>query len=141
MPANRVEIPDVPLLNEHGRPVRFRELLSAPVVVVNFIFTTCPTICLPLGANFASLGRQLGSRRGKRRPTDFGFGGSSHRHARSAAELGRSVPSWTGLVIGHRVQAECRCVTQRFTGLYRRQGLAHADDPNRQARNRRLDPH
>ena len=64
VPANQVEIPDVPLLNEHGRTVRFRELLSSPVVVVNFIFTSCPTICLPLGANFASLGRQLGSHAG-----------------------------------------------------------------------------
>ena len=63
-PANQISIPDVPLLNEQGRTIRFRELLSAPVVVVNFIFTTCTTICLPLGANFASLGRELGSRAG-----------------------------------------------------------------------------
>jgi cytochrome oxidase Cu insertion factor (SCO1/SenC/PrrC family) len=55
------EVPDVPLVDQDGKPVRFyTDLVKGRVVAVNFIFTTCKGICPPLGANFAALSRRLG---------------------------------------------------------------------------------
>ena len=53
---NTVTIPDVPLFNQDGEPIHFyRDLVQGKVVAINFIFTTCTTICPPMGANFARL--------------------------------------------------------------------------------------
>lgn len=59
------QIPDVPLVNQDGEPVRFfTDLVDGNVVAMNFIFTTCTTICRPMGAIFAKLQRELGERSG-----------------------------------------------------------------------------
>src|ERR1044072_7929757 len=49
--ASKMSIPDVELLDQDGRAVHFyTDLVKGKVVVVNFIFTTCTTICPPPGA-------------------------------------------------------------------------------------------
>ncbi len=59
-------IPDLELLDQDGRKVRFySDLVKGKVVVINFIFTTCTTICPPLGATFARVQRELGERTGR----------------------------------------------------------------------------
>ena len=59
----RISIPDVMLLNQNGEQVHFySDLIKGKVVVMNFIFTTCTTICPPMGANFASLQKLMGDR-------------------------------------------------------------------------------
>ncbi len=61
----RLEIPDLELTDQDGKPVRFyRDLVAGRLVAMNFIFTTCTTICPPMGANFAKLGRVLARRQG-----------------------------------------------------------------------------
>jgi protein SCO1 len=61
-----LQIPDVPLVDQDGRPVRFSsDLIAGRVVAVNFVFTTCTTICPPMGANFAKLQKLLGERAGR----------------------------------------------------------------------------
>jgi cytochrome oxidase Cu insertion factor (SCO1/SenC/PrrC family) len=61
-----MSIPDVELLDQDGRKVRFySDLVRGKVVAVNFIFTTCTTICPPLGATFARVQRELGERAGR----------------------------------------------------------------------------
>lgn len=51
-------IPDVTLIDQDGKPVRFySDLVQGKLVAINFIFTTCTTICPPLTANFAELQR------------------------------------------------------------------------------------
>ena len=61
-----LQIPDVSLLDQDGKPVRFvTDLLQDRVVAINFVFTTCTTICPPMGANFAKLRQLLGERAGK----------------------------------------------------------------------------
>lgn len=51
-----LNVPDVPLVDQDGKPVRFySDLVKGQVVAVNFIFTTCTMICPPMGANFARL--------------------------------------------------------------------------------------
>lgn len=58
-------VPDVELVDQDGRPVRFyTDLVKGQVVVMNFVFTSCGTICPPMGANFAKLQKLLGERPG-----------------------------------------------------------------------------
>jgi cytochrome oxidase Cu insertion factor (SCO1/SenC/PrrC family) len=59
-------MPDVELLDQDGRKVQFySDLVRDRVVVINFIFTTCTTICPPLGATFARVQKELGERNGR----------------------------------------------------------------------------
>ena len=63
--SGKMSIPDVELLDQDGRKVRFyTDLVKGRVVAVNFIFTTCTTICPPLGATFARVQKELGARGG-----------------------------------------------------------------------------
>jgi cytochrome oxidase Cu insertion factor (SCO1/SenC/PrrC family) len=53
-------IPDAPLLDQYGRPVRFyTDLVRGRVVAINFIFTTCQGVCPPMGATFGKLLKDL----------------------------------------------------------------------------------
>ncbi|HLK68988.1 MAG TPA: SCO family protein [Bryobacteraceae bacterium] len=59
-------LPDVTLVNQHGEKVRFMsDLVKNHVVVVNTVFTTCTTICTPLGAKLAKLSNVLKDSDGK----------------------------------------------------------------------------
>lgn len=58
-----LQIPDLPVLTQDGREVHFfSDLIEGKVVAMNFVFTTCRTICPPLGANFGKLQAELGQR-------------------------------------------------------------------------------
>jgi len=50
------------LLDHNGNDVLLGDLIKDKVVVMNFIFTSCKTICPPMGANFVALKDQLGDR-------------------------------------------------------------------------------
>lgn len=57
----RLAIPDVELIDQHGRPVHlYRDLVQGHVVAINFVFTSCGTICPPMGAIFGRLEQLLG---------------------------------------------------------------------------------
>jgi cytochrome oxidase Cu insertion factor (SCO1/SenC/PrrC family) len=57
---------DVMLVNQDGQRVHFYgDLVKGRIAAINSIFTTCTTICNPMGANFAALEKLLGSRAGK----------------------------------------------------------------------------
>ncbi|HEV7666957.1 MAG TPA: SCO family protein [Thermoanaerobaculia bacterium] len=59
-------IPDVSLVDQDGKKIHFyRDLIQGKVVAVNFVFTTCSTICTPQGARFAELRKLLGAKAGK----------------------------------------------------------------------------
>lgn len=61
-----MNIPDTPLFDQDGREVRFySDLVKDRVVAVNFIFTTCTTICPPMDANFSKLQKLMGERAGR----------------------------------------------------------------------------
>jgi protein SCO1/2 len=56
-------IPDVPMRTATGEQVHFyTDLVKGRVVVMNFIFTSCTTICPTMGATFARVQRLLGTR-------------------------------------------------------------------------------
>ena len=54
------DAPDVQLLDMTGAPVRLTQLLDQPgPLLLQFIFTTCPTVCPALSALFSAALRQL----------------------------------------------------------------------------------
>ena len=60
-----LSVPDVTVRNQQDKPLHFySDLVKGKVVAINFIFTSCSTICPPLGANFARLQDLLGDRCG-----------------------------------------------------------------------------
>ena len=66
--TERPAIPDTPVVDQNGKRLNFyTDLVKGKVVAINFIFTTCTTICPPLGATFAKVGALGGERFG----TDF----------------------------------------------------------------------
>jgi len=57
-----VEIPDVTLIDQDAQLVTLEELVDGnEVVMVDFIFGTCTTICPILSAGFSNLQRRMGS--------------------------------------------------------------------------------
>ena len=63
--AAPLKVPDVELVDQDGRPVHvYSDLIRGKRVVMNFVFTTCTTICPPMGANFERLQSLLGERAG-----------------------------------------------------------------------------
>ena len=64
--ATKINIPDLELLDQNGRKIHFySDLVKGQTVVINFIFTTCTTICPPLGATFARVQKELGDKVGR----------------------------------------------------------------------------
>jgi cytochrome oxidase Cu insertion factor (SCO1/SenC/PrrC family) len=58
-----LNVPDVPVVDQEGRPIRFySDLVRGRVVAVNFIFTTCQGVCPPMGTTFARLEAALKGR-------------------------------------------------------------------------------
>jgi protein SCO1/2 len=106
---SRIAIPDVVVTDQKGDKVRFySDLIRGRTVAVNFIFTTCTTICPPLTANFARVQKTL-LERGK---TDVRFisvsvdpEGDTPEKMKSYAELFHAQPGWT-FVTGRRSDLE-----------------------------------
>jgi cytochrome oxidase Cu insertion factor (SCO1/SenC/PrrC family) len=64
--TTKIKVPDVELLDQNGRKIHFyTDLVKGHTVVINFIFTTCTTICPPLGATFARVQKELGDKVGR----------------------------------------------------------------------------
>lgn len=62
----KMNIPDIEALDQNGRKIHFyTDLVRGQTVVINFIFTTCTTICPPLGATFARVQKELGDKVGR----------------------------------------------------------------------------
>ena len=64
--SSKLNIPDTELLDQNGNKIHFyTDLVQNQTVVINFIFTTCTTICPPLGATFARVQKELGDKVGR----------------------------------------------------------------------------
>jgi protein SCO1/2 len=62
----RIEIPDVEVLDQDGKKVRFySDLIKDKVVVMTFFFTSCTLVCPPQGRALAKLKSSLAERFGK----------------------------------------------------------------------------
>jgi cytochrome oxidase Cu insertion factor (SCO1/SenC/PrrC family) len=61
-----LRIPEASVLDQDGRRLNFyKDLVKGKIVAINFIFTTCTTICPPLTATFRRVQQQLGERAGR----------------------------------------------------------------------------
>ena len=59
-------VPDVTLLNQDGKKVNFKSFVKqGKVVIMDFIFGTCTTICPVLSASFVNFQNKLGPESGK----------------------------------------------------------------------------
>lgn len=59
--AQRPQIPDAPVFDQEGRRLSFySDLVRGHVVAIDFVFTTCTTICPVLSANFKKVQQELG---------------------------------------------------------------------------------
>ena len=56
------KVPNINLITQHGEKVKFYDLIEGKVVALNFVFTTCTTICPPMGANFVHLKKLMSER-------------------------------------------------------------------------------
>jgi protein SCO1/2 len=66
MGSVRIEIPDVEVLDQDGKKVRFySDLIKDKVVVMTFFFTSCTLVCPPQGRSLAKLKSSLAERFGK----------------------------------------------------------------------------
>lgn len=53
-------IPDIPVQDQNGKSLNFyTDLVKGKVVAINFVFTTCTTICPPLTATFRKMQQLL----------------------------------------------------------------------------------
>jgi protein SCO1/2 len=55
-------LPDVTVVTDTGATVPFASLLAGRTVAINFIFTSCPTVCPLMGASFGRVQKLLGGR-------------------------------------------------------------------------------
>jgi len=55
----QIEMPSVKLTNQDGEVVNLLELTKGKVVAINFVFTTCTTICPVMGAQFSALTKKM----------------------------------------------------------------------------------
>jgi cytochrome oxidase Cu insertion factor (SCO1/SenC/PrrC family) len=61
-----IKVPDVLVYDQDGRRLNFySDLIKGKTVAINFIFTTCTTICAPLTATFRRVQQDLGERAGR----------------------------------------------------------------------------
>jgi protein SCO1 len=60
---SRTRMPDVPVRDQNGRQLKFySDLVKGKTVAINFIFTTCTTICPSLTATFRRVQQDLATR-------------------------------------------------------------------------------
>ena len=65
-PLTEVDLPDVELIDRHGRPTNFRaDVIGERIVVINFIYTSCSTVCPVSTAIFGQVQQRLGARLGE----------------------------------------------------------------------------
>lgn len=64
--AAQPRIPDVDCVDHNGKKLRFHtDLVKGKVVVISFIYTSCPYLCTRIGESTARLQTALGSRLGR----------------------------------------------------------------------------
>ena len=64
--AAQVRLTDTALVTQDGKPVKFKsDVLGEKIVVIDFVYTTCTTVCPVVSALFANLQERLGPDLGK----------------------------------------------------------------------------
>ena len=105
----KVSIPDSVVLDQNNRKLRFyTDLIKGRTVAINFIFTSCTTICPPLTANFAKvqkLMRERGMKDLQLISVSVDPETDTPQKLKSYAEMFQAGPGWT-FVTGTRAELE-----------------------------------
>lgn len=112
----KISIPDQAVLDQNGHKLRFyTDLVKGKTVAINFIFTTCTTICPPMTANFAKVQKTMMAHGQK----DFYLisvsvdpENDTPARLKAYADLFQAKPGWT-FVTGTR--AELQPIWQAFS--------------------------
>ena len=116
---------DIPLIDQNGRATTLREALDTELpVLVNFIFTTCTTVCPVMSTGFAQLQETLGPDRDRIRLVSISIdpGVDSVDALQAYAKRYRAGDAWW-LLTGTR---EASISAQRTFGAYRGDKMNHA---------------
>jgi protein SCO1/2 len=102
-------IPDVVVVDQDNHKLHFyRDLVQGKTVAINFIFTTCTTICPPLTANFAKVQKTMMERNEKDLhliSVSVDPEGDTPKRLKNYAEMFHAEPGWT-FVTGKRADLE-----------------------------------
>ena len=116
-----MEVPDVEVVDQEGKPVRFyNDLVKGRAVAINFIFTTCQSVCPPLGAAFGRLQATLKGRGVRLISVSVDPVNDTPERLKAWADRFGAGPDWT-LVTGRK---------QDVDGLLRALGVFSADRSN-----------
>lgn len=124
MPAQPV-IGDVALVDQGGRPTSLKEVLDTDTpVLVNFIFTTCTTVCPIMSTGFSQFQEALGPDRDSIRLVSISIDPDNDSVAalRAYAERYHAGKNWR-LLTG---TGEASIAAQRAFGAYRGDKMNHA---------------
>jgi protein SCO1/2 len=91
-------IPDVKMVDANGKNISLRELMNdRSPVILNFIFTTCTTICPVMSATFQQVQEQLGAERKNVRLVSISIDPEHDTPAtlKTYAEKFQAGPQWT----------------------------------------------
>ncbi|MGR3318520.1 MAG: SCO family protein, partial [Candidatus Anammoxibacter sp.] len=55
------KLPNIVMMNQYGKSVRISEILKDKITVINFIYTSCTSVCQILTSNFRQLEKALES--------------------------------------------------------------------------------
>ena len=94
---HRYALPELTLVDQGGEPVPVRSLLEGDEpVMLNFIFTTCTTICPVMSATFAQVQEELGPAREKVRMVSVSIDPEhdTPERLREYAERYKAGPQW-----------------------------------------------
>jgi cytochrome oxidase Cu insertion factor (SCO1/SenC/PrrC family) len=91
-------IPDIPVYDQNGKRLNFySDLIKGKTVAINFIFTTCTTICPPLTATFRRVQQDLATSVPEARLISISVDPSTDTPQRLSdfAAKFRAAPGWT----------------------------------------------
>ena len=104
-----VTVPDIEVIDQNNHKLHFyRDLVKGRSVAINFIFTTCTTICPPMTANFASVQRKMLERGQKNLhliSVTVDPENDTPAKLKTYSEMFNAQPGWT-FVTGNRSQLE-----------------------------------
>jgi protein SCO1/2 len=119
------EVPDVKLIDRQGAPVSLRDDLAGDApVMLNFIFTSCTSICPVMSATFRQVQQQLGEEGGQVRMVSISIDPEHDTPARlqDYADRYQAGPNWQMLT---GTQQDSIAV-QRAFGAFRGDKMNHA---------------
>lgn len=118
-------VPDVKLLDKQGMPVSLRDDLAGDQpVMLNFIFTSCTSICPVMSSTFRQVQQQLGEEGGKVRMVSISIDPEHDTPARlqEYAERYQAGPNWQMLT----GTLQDSIAVQRAFGAFRGDKMNHA---------------